>query len=73
MTVSWITALVLSVLVSSGCMGARPTASSPQAASEGAVGMPAPSFRLRTSDGVIRSRDVVGTKPVLLYFSMGPG
>ena len=69
---SALAALVLFLVVSTACTGAGlPTTSSQDSTIE--IGVPAPSFELRSSEGDIRSRDLLGTKPVLFYFSMGPG
>ena len=69
---SALAALVLILIVSTACTGAGlPTTSPRDSTIE--IGVAAPSFELRSSDGDIRSRDLLGTKPVLFYFSMGPG
>jgi hypothetical protein len=44
------------------------------ATAELAKGDPAPDFQLPSADdGTVRLSDYRGEKPVLLYFSMGPG
>ncbi len=38
------------------------------------VGAPAPAFEFQSSEGrAVSSADLLGRKPLLLYFSMGPG
>ena len=57
--------------VGAGCT--RQTSSSSSEATPIAVGDTAPTFSLRSaSGGTVSLSDYVG-KPVLLYFSMGPG
>ena len=66
------TALV-SLALSTGACTSAPSDPAPLEA-EIEVGTLAPAFTLRTGDGgSVRSSELIGRKPVLLYFSMGPG
>jgi hypothetical protein len=69
-----IAVLLLATLVIGACTE-RVNDPPPGIATPGVVvGDAAPSFDLRSSDrGPISSSDLIGRKPVLLYFSMGPG
>jgi hypothetical protein len=65
--------LVVSITLALFGLGCQQT---PKPASEGASvreGDPAPAFKLASPDAEISLSDYRGEKPVLLYFSMGPG
>lgn len=63
---------LLSLLLLTACSGEQPT--SPATPDVPKVGETAPAFELRTSEGESLSLDqLLGRRPILLYFSMGPG
>lgn len=63
---------LLSLLLLTACSGEQPTPSATPDVPK--VGETAPGFELRTSEGGSLSLDqLLGRRPILLYFSMGPG
>ena len=67
----WTVAAVGIVIVAAGC--SRQETPPTPAASPIAVGDRAPSFALKSASGGTVSLSDYAGKPVLLYFSMGPG
>lgn len=69
--------VVVAAVVMSGMLSACSAAAPPQDPSTSAVirvGMPAPPFELSSSEGrPISSDELLARRPLLLYFSMGPG
>jgi hypothetical protein len=63
---------LLSLLLLMACTGDQPT--SPATPDVPKVGQTAPGFELRSSEGEALSLEqLLGRRPILLYFSMGPG
>lgn len=63
---------LLSLLLLTACSGEQPTSSATPDVPE--VGGTAPGFELRSSEGESLSLEqLLGRRPILLYFSMGPG
>jgi len=66
-----VTAVIALTVVSAGCSRQEtPPDTGPGAI---AVGQTAPAFSLKSADGGTASLSDYAGKPVLLYFSMGPG
>lgn len=65
----------LSVLLTAACSSAPEPSGAPSAGAAGylAVGDLAPDFTLPTAEGGMASLSDYRGRPVLLYFSMGPG
>ncbi len=69
---TWVSAAIGIAIVASGC--SRPQTTEPSSgASPIAVGDRAPAFGLKSAGGSTVSLSDFAGKPVLLYFSMGPG
>lgn len=64
-------AVVALALLGAACQQETPTAGADVSALE--EGDQAPEFTLESPDGEVSLTDYRGKKPVLLYFSMGPG
>ncbi len=63
---------LLGLLLLTACSGEQPTSSATLDVPK--VGQTAPGFELRSSEGESLSLDqLLGRRPILLYFSMGPG
>ena len=72
-TVGAVSLLLLVLLAACETEGEQPQGSS-AARAPLSEGDPAPDFQLPSAgDGTVRLSDYRGKKPVLLYFSMGPG
>lgn len=71
---SFVVALTVVGLAGIACGGGGSAGSPPPAGGSLRVGDPAPGFTLPSSDGgSVSLSEFRGRKPVLLYFSMGPG
>lgn len=69
----WVVAAVGMVIVAAGCSRQETQPTRQAQATPIAVGDGAPAFRLRSASGGTVSLSDYAGKPVLLYFSMGPG
>lgn len=73
-TAAWVVGAAVAALLGSACTGAGKTEGGSSDTPTLRVGDPAPNFTLPSAQGKdVSLAGFRGNKPVLLYFSMGPG